>query len=221
MDGTLELTLRGERILLHPARALLWPARATLIVADTHFGKDDVFRRAGIPLPRGPAITDLQRLSELLRSYHCQRLIILGDFVHGATRSGDDFLHAFALWRRAHAQLTIEVVAGNHDRRENPQRWQAHIRWHSADVSESPFVLAHHPADSDKGYVLAGHVHPVLRMRRRHGGTRVPVFWRRPGHLVLPSFGSLTGGMNISPAPADRVYLATPDTVMSFRDNGD
>ncbi|MBV8741309.1 MAG: ligase-associated DNA damage response endonuclease PdeM [Sinobacteraceae bacterium] len=220
MDGTLELILREERVMLHPARALLWPARATLIVADTHFGKDDVFRRAGIPLPRGPAITDLQRLSGLIRSYRCQRLIILGDFVHGATQSGDDFLHAFALWRRAHAQLTLEVIAGNHDRRENPQHWQGYIRWHRTEVSEPPFVLAHHPADSAAGYVLAGHVHPVLRMQRRHGGARVPVFWRRPGHLVLPSFGSLTGGMNISPAPHDSVYLAAPEAVMSFRDDG-
>lgn len=220
MDGTLELTLQGERVLLHPERALVWPARATLIVADTHFGKDDVFRRAGIPLPRGPAITDLQRLSELIRTYDCQRLIVLGDFLHGATRSGDGFLHAFGLWRRAHAQLALEVIAGNHDLRESPQRWEAHIRWHPAAVSEPPFLLAHQPMDSERGYVLAGHVHPVLRMQRRRGGVRVPVFWRRPGHLVLPSFGSLTGGMNISPGNGDSLYLASPESVIPFRGNG-
>jgi uncharacterized protein len=81
-EGALEIELQGERVLLHPERALQWPSRNLLIVADTHFAKDDIFRRAGIPLPRGPAVGDLQRLDALLVATGCTRLLILGDFVH-------------------------------------------------------------------------------------------------------------------------------------------
>ncbi len=42
----------GETLLLHPERANhLAGRRRTLLIADPHFGKDDVFRRAGIALP--------------------------------------------------------------------------------------------------------------------------------------------------------------------------
>src|SRR5262245_50195665 len=121
--ATCSVELRGERVLLHPSRAVIWPARATLLIADPHFGKDDIFRRAGIALPRGPAIADLQKLSELLAANSCTRLVILGDFVHGATRAGDSFLHAFRLWRQAHSQVTVDIVAGNHDRYESALEW--------------------------------------------------------------------------------------------------
>jgi uncharacterized protein len=211
---TLPISLRDEQLLLHPARALLWPARATLLVADTHFGKDDVFRRAGIAMPRGPAVTDLQRLSQLIETYSCERLVILGDFLHAATHRGDAFLHAFNLWKQAHRQLAVEIVAGNHDRYENTARWHGLMRWHAQSLQEPPFVFAHQPHDSDAGYVLAGHIHPVLRLQRRLGAGRVPVFWRRAGHMVLPSFGSLTGGANIMADAGDELYAAGPERVM-------
>ena len=210
----LRIELRGEPVLLHPDRALIWPARRTLLVADTHFGKDDTFRRAGIALPRGPAIADLQRLTALLEAHDCQRLVVLGDFVHSATVEGDAFLHAFALWRRAHASVSVEVVAGNHDRYEKTAKWDGMARWHRAPLIEPPFVLAHEPVGREEGYVLAGHIHPVLRIAGRSERLRVPVFWQRSDYLVLPSFGSFTGGANIQPGETDKVYAAGPERVI-------
>jgi DNA ligase-associated metallophosphoesterase len=213
-DGTVDVEIRGERILLHPDRALLWPARATLVVADTHFGKDDIFRRAGIALPRGPAVNDLQRLTALITANACTRLVILGDFVHGATRAEDSFLHAFRVWRQAHATLTLDVVVGNHDRRESARNWQPLAGWHAKPLLEPPFVFAHEPAAHSEGYVLAGHIHPVVTLRRKGGGGRVPVFWQRPDVLVLPSFGSFTGGAEVTAQPGDTLYAAAPERVV-------
>ncbi len=210
----LDIEVRGEPLRLLPARALLWPGRSTLIIADPHFGKDDLFRRAGIALPRGPAISDLQRLTELLTEHACTRLVVLGDFLHGPTRAGDSFLHAFRLWRRAHGSLTVDIVVGNHDRREPARVWQQLVGWHSRPLLEPPFVLAHEPAPHAGGYVLAGHIHPVMRLRRRIGAGRVPVFWQRRDYLVLPSFGSLTGGAEVAFELGDKLYAAGPERVI-------
>lgn len=216
VSGALEIELQDERVLLHPERALVWPGRRTLLIADPHFGKDDVFRRAGIALPRGPAIADLQRVTSLIEHYACERLVVLGDFVHAATHDGDSFLHAFAVWRRAHAQLSVEVIAGNHDRRENAARWTNVAQWRTAPLSEPPFVFAHEPAKHLNGYVLAGHIHPVTHLTRIRRRVRVPVFWQRPDYLVMPSFGSFTGGATIDPEPTDELFAVGPERVIAL-----
>lgn len=217
MNGSLEIEIDGEQMLLHPDRALLWQARKTVLIADPHFGKDDVFRRAGIALPRGPAITDLQRLTALIDANRYERLVVLGDFLHAPTHASDSFLHAFGVWRSAHAQLSIDLVAGNHDRRENVERWRTAARWHSSAIVEPPFVFAHEPGSDPRGYVLGGHIHPVMHLSCVRRRLRVPVFWKRPEYLVMPSFGSFTGGAIIAPEKGDAVFAVGPERVIPIQ----
>ena len=61
--------LGGESVLLLGARALYRPASQALLIADLHLGKGDAFRRAGIGLPRGGTLHDLERLDALLARY--------------------------------------------------------------------------------------------------------------------------------------------------------
>ena len=213
----LSIHVHSEELLLSPERALIWPSRSALIVADAHFGKDDVFRRAGIALPRGAAVDDLQRLTRLLETYGLQRLIVLGDFLHSATHEGDAFPKAFAAWRRVHRNLTIDVIAGNHDRRESSEKWCATLRWSAEPLIEGPFVLTHAPNPHPQGYVLAGHIHPTVRLPGLRQRMRVPVFWQGAQVLVLPSFGTFTGGANVDPEPGDRLYAVGPEQVVALR----
>jgi DNA ligase-associated metallophosphoesterase len=211
------IELRSERLLLLPDRAIAWPAHNALIIADPHFGKDDVFRRGGIALPRGPTIGDLQRLSKILGEHQLQRLIILGDFLHAATRNGDAFLHAFSVWRQLHKELSIDVVAGNHDRRESSEKWSGLLQWHRDPLIEPPFVFAHEPQPHPQGYVLAGHLHPAVNLPDMRRALRVPVFWQRADAMVLPSFGFFTGGATIDPSPTDRIYAVAPERVIPLQ----
>jgi DNA ligase-associated metallophosphoesterase len=212
--GAAEIDLQGEHLLLLPERAIYWPARRTLIIADPHFGKDDIFRRAGIALPRGPAIADLQRLTRLIEQHSVERLLILGDFVHGATREGDSFLHAFALWRKSHSPVAVVVIAGNHDRREARSKWEGLVDWCTEPCVDPPFVFVHEPEEMDSGYAVSGHIHPVVRLPAPSSTVRVPVFWVRPRYLVLPSYGSFTGGARVNPESGDRLYAAAPERVI-------
>jgi len=215
-DRAMAVELRGERVLLDPQRALIWPARRTVLIADPHFGKDDVFRRAGIALPPGTANADLTRLTALIEAHACERLLVLGDFLHGATQTGDGFLPEFAAWRRAHTDLAVEVIAGNHDRRERSANWTGSVEWHTKPVVDRPFVFSHEPLPDARGYVIAGHLHPVYHLSRIRRRLRVPVFWQRADLLVMPSFGSFTGGAPIRPGPADRVFAVGPERVIAL-----
>jgi uncharacterized protein len=153
-------------------------------------------------------------LTELMVANNCTRLVVLGDFLHGMTRADDSFLHAFRRWRQAHGSLVVDIVVGNRDRREPAQLWQQMVGWHTRPLVEPPFVLAHEPAAHPEGYVLAGHIHPVMRLRRRSGAGRVPVFWQRRECLVLPSFGSRTGGAEVAFELGDKLYAAGPERVI-------
>jgi len=215
--GTVALNVCGETLLLHPERAIIWPAARTLLIADPHFGKDDVFRRAGIALPTGTANTDLARLTGLIEAHACDRVLVLGDFVHAATRAGDEFLVAFSEWRASHPDLVVEVIAGNHDRREQLARWRGVIEWHPTSCFHPPFVFSHAPVADPRGYVIAGHLHPVFHLSRMRRRLRVPVFWQRPEMLVLPSFGSFTGGAVVRPAPTDSLYAVGPERIVRIQ----
>jgi len=53
MQGTASKQLLGQNLILLPNRALMWREKRLLVVADPHFGKAQVFRDQGIPVPAG------------------------------------------------------------------------------------------------------------------------------------------------------------------------
>lgn len=112
----MELSFAGENFTLLADRAMLWPRRKMLIVADTHFGKDALFQARGIPVPNDVTSNDLQRLSALLDGTESRELLILGDFFHGKESNDAEMTRALHDWRGKHAQVTMTIVRGNHDK---------------------------------------------------------------------------------------------------------
>lgn len=206
--------LAGESLYLHPQRALYWESARSLVVADVHLGKACAFQRQGIAVPEGSTAADLQRLDALIRFYVPARLLVLGDLFHARLRGDDAWMRDFDAFRARHPQLRIEVLRGNHDRglEQVPAQWRLH--WHQQPLFEAPFVFSHEPIVDPRGYGLCGHLHPVMRLRSAVDRVRLPVFWFRRDHGVLPSFGGFTGGHGIQPSEDERVFVATPETVL-------
>lgn len=204
MNRTLDWQLAGERVILHGDRALYYPGEATLMVADTHFGKGAFFRRRGLAVPTGQSRNDLQRLSALIEHFEPQRLIVLGDFFRHRTSPSEPFLALFPDWLARHGQVQVEAVIGNHDR--HAEGIDIGIAWH-ATLDMGPFRLCHEPRSVPGRHVLAGHLHPVYSLSAAGDRLRAPVFWCRDGVTVLPSFGALTGGWEIQPKAGEGAIL--------------
>jgi DNA ligase-associated metallophosphoesterase len=208
----MEIELRGERLLLDHRRALVWPRQSALLIADTHFGKSAVFRREGIALPEGSDAEDLHIISQLVADHAVSALYILGDFLHGALPSRHAFYQGFNAWRAARRGLEVHLILGNHDVYLDSSALQD-VSYHSR-LALDPFELAHEPrASGDDSYFLAGHIHPVARVSTRADSLRMPVFWQRPDGLVLPSFGTLTGGYAVRRARGETLYGVGPEAV--------
>jgi len=207
----------GETLVLCTERALYWPAQRALLIADTHFGKDEIFRRAGLPVPQGVSTRDLSRISVLVTQHSAQRLIVLGDFFHGAPAHSKDFQNQFSAWLETHPQLRIDIVAGNHDRHGADGLWNDRLHWQREPYIEEPFALSHRQVYADSSYTLSGHIHPVLRLRSANRDrARLPVFWFGERLAVLPAFGSFTGGAEIEPHPNDRLFAITDSTIVAL-----
>ncbi|MGE0313136.1 MAG: ligase-associated DNA damage response endonuclease PdeM [Lautropia sp.] len=218
IGASIEVEVGGARIALVPGGGAWLGSTRTLLVADVHIGKAETFASLGVPVPAAATDETLARLSSLIVRCGAHRLTVLGDWLHGPRALDAAVLERLAAWRLAHAAIEITVVGGNHDARAGAMPASLGI----ACVDEpcaapgcSDLWLAHHPRDLDRpGYVLAGHLHPAVRLASRAGDSvRLPCWWFGARVGILPAFGAFTGGRTIRPRRGERVFATVGDAV--------
>ena len=197
----------GEAFHFYADKAVYWPRRSTLLVADLHLGKTEVFQRAGIAVSSDLMLEDLARLTSLVKHSSAERLIVLGDLLHAPTKLPAATIEAVHDWRGT-LGIEIGVVLGNHDRRFTniPKSWAM------SDLGEvyyqDGFAFRHEPLASPHHHVWAGHVHPMLKMSGGPDRLRLPCFWFREGMTLLPSFSLFTRGVNIELSKCEYAMIA-------------
>jgi DNA ligase-associated metallophosphoesterase len=210
--------IAGQTLHLAPERAVWWAESRTLLIADAHFGKAATFRSHGIPVPHGTTGDNLARLDTMIARWPVERIVFLGDFLHAKESKARVVVEAIARWRATHHGIAMTLVRGNHDARAGDPPAALGIDVVDESHVVGPFSLRHHPTPCERGYVLAGHLHPGYRIGSRAGdGLRLPCFWF--GHEagsrigVLPAFGAFTGTWLVDALPDDRVFVVAPDAV--------
>ena len=207
----------GETVLLLPEKALYWPAEKMLIVADIHFGKAAAFRALGVPVPRGTTTENLTGLDALVDAHGAQHIVFLGDFLHARAAHASATQQAMLAWRVRRSSLRLTLVRGNHDRHAGDPAAQLGIELVDEPHQVGPFAFCHHPDLDTPGYALAGHIHPVYVLATRFDALRLPCFVVGSERMILPSFGSFTGGHAIRPEPGDTIYVSSGDAVHCVR----
>lgn len=208
-----EAHIAGEAMLLLAARALYWPRERRLFLSDLHLGKADVFRRAGIGLPRGGTADDLARLSNAIAAMDARDVWILGDVVHGAVHDSA-WRHDWQAWRAVHPGIGVAALAGNHDRALAGAGLDVELLGEAFDTG--PFALRHAPTVVPGLHVLSGHLHPCVAVPGL-GTRRWPVFWLRPDTTVLPAFSAFTGGCHVDASGHDGLVLCAEGTAAWLR----
>ncbi|MBS1997249.1 MAG: ligase-associated DNA damage response endonuclease PdeM [Cyanobacteria bacterium SZAS LIN-2] len=220
-EESARIKLAGEDALLLPQKAMFLPACKTLVVADVHIGKGASFRSRTFFAPDGMTSRDLNCLSKLIQKFKAERLIVLGDLVHAQDGLTKDETALFDQFRQSHADMSMVLIMGNHDRRSRlPRSW--HMERVMGDLHEGPFIFSHEYAQesdeksaSSKGYVLSGHIHPsVVLYGQGKQRERLPCFWLRRKYAVLPSFGVFTGSFTIRPSQLDKIFVVAHDAVI-------
>ena len=205
----------------HPSLSLLadgvvfLTSTATLIVADVHLGKSAAFRANGLPIPEGDNARDLARLLEIARKHQATHLVIAGDFFHAPSGITPELVEALEDFLREIA-ITVTLVIGNHDLRIRNLPTSLNRVHHL--VLEENIHITHDPANATSAHLhLAGHWHPVVKIPDgKRTSLRMPCFLLRENTLVLPAFGSFTGGAIVNPIPNDRIFVALRQQVIEL-----
>jgi DNA ligase-associated metallophosphoesterase len=207
-------------VVLLPGRAALLPASRTLLLSDLHLGKAATFRRAGIPVPEGSAQKDLMRLEALVARHEVKRLLVLGDLFHARTGCTDAVREEFAAARARMAGAAVVLVLGNHDRPLGALPDSLGIDAIVPAIDEPPFHFVHEPsavvAEGRRNlFTIGGHLHPTVSLRSPSGDRLADrCFVAEEVVLVLPAFGSFTGGHRITPTDGMRIWIARDDGVV-------
>lgn len=209
--------IAGERLLLLPEKAVFWPARSMLIIADIHFGKAASFRALGVPVPRGTTTENLLGLDALIAAHDAQHVVFLGDFLHARAAHASSTQQAMLAWRETRRDLRLTLVRGNHDKHAGDPAAVLGIELVDEPHIVKPFAFCHHP-DLDTGsYVFAGHVHPAWVLATRFDALRLPCFVVGSHRMILPSFGSFTGGHVVTREAGDAIFVTSGEAVHSVR----
>lgn len=211
----IECIVAGEKVVMLREKALYWPREATLFVADFHLGKAAAFRSAGIPMPSGTTTDNVMRLASAIASTGAKRVVFLGDFLHAKASKAKSTEETFGAWRAKHSAVDLVLVRGNHDTSAGDPREDWNIECVEEGAVLGPFIANHHPEAKRGGYVLAGHIHPAVRLSGDGDSVRLPCFWFAPRVGVLPAFGAFTGSAVVRPREGDRVFVIADGEVIS------
>ena len=186
--------------------ALFWPEQRLLCVSDLHFGKSErMARRGGATLPPYETRDTLERLERDLNQTQAEVLICLGD-------SFDDLGAAMALpeaerlWiTRLQAGRRWIWIEGNHD--PGPVDLGG---THLSEWSVGPLTFRHIAQPGARGEI-SGHYHPKAQVNARGRSISRPAFLVDRDRLILPAYGTYTGGLRSHAAVL--CDLMRPDTL--------
>lgn len=201
-----DLTLAGAEFRALGSGALWWPDENLLCVSDLHLGKSGRHARRGGPtLPPYETRDTLDRLAADLQATGARSVICLGDSFDDL-QAADALPEAEKLWiaglQSGRRWIWIE---GNHD--PGPVDLGGS---HLSEVRLGP-VTFRHIAEPNARAEVSGHYHPKAHVRTRARILSRPAFLADDARIVLPAYGTYTGGLRSHAEVLDR--LMQPDAV--------
>lgn len=174
--------------------ALYWPARRALLVADLHFEKASWFAERGQMLPPYDSQATVEALEAAVARCDPAEIWCLGDSFHDAGGCERLSVDVQARLRALTARHRWIWITGNHD--------AGMIDRCGGEVIDEALlgdiVLRHEADPAETRPEISGHFHPKLRIGVRGRLVARRCFVATPVKLILPAFGALTGGLDVT-----------------------
>ncbi len=197
-------SLNGAELSARASGALWWPAERMLCVSDLHLGKSErLARRTGQYLPPYEVRETLSRLEDEIAATDAATVLCLGDSFDDLS-AVNTLPEDEVLWlTRLMAGRRWIWIEGNHD--PGPLDFGG---THLAELQRGPLTFRHIAAADPVGEV-SGHYHPKARLAVRGQSLTRPCFLIDGRRVILPAFGTYTGGLRSD--AAELCALMAPD----------
>lgn len=191
MSAAPNFAFAGQQFQMLADRALFWPRHGALIVADLHLEKASWYAALGQPLPPYDSHDTLDRLAALAAETRARAIWCLGDSFHDR-EAADRIAPTVADRLLAQSASTkLRWIAGNHDGLTGGA-WGGEV---ADELVVDGIVFRHQSKSGETHPEISGHFHPKLRLNIRGRHVARPCFVGDERRLILPAFGSLTGGL--------------------------
>jgi DNA ligase-associated metallophosphoesterase len=187
------LSICGRSLIADVSGALFWPGEDALIVADLHLEKGSSYAARGVLLPPYDTCETLERLAEAIDRFEPTTVICLGDSLHDAAaaeRIPVECLESLEILQEDREWIWL---TGNHDREIGEALGGTVLE--SARVAG--LTLRHEPRAIPVTHEIAGHLHPAAKLSFYGHTIHRPCFVGNGLRLVVPAFGTYTGGLNV------------------------
>lgn len=198
--NNVEFSFAGHQLRALGSGALWWPDQRLLCVSDLHLGKSErIARRGGSSLPPYDTRETLTRLGGDLSHTKATSVICLGD-------SFDDLDASTALTTEDRLRITTLQagrnwiwIEGNHD--------PGPVEIGGTHLSEwiCSGLTFRHIAQPDAMAEISGHYHPKASLNIRGRSISRPAFLLDHARLILPAYGTYTGGLRSTDQTLTRI----------------
>ena len=181
----------NENFEISPFGAIFWPNEEILIVSDLHLEKGSSYYQRGTFLPPYDTFDTINRLEEIIKQTYPKKVLLLGDTMHDKNgllrmpnKMKEKFFSLLEKW-------SFVLISGNHD--EEFKGYDLKL-FPSFKIGKITF---RHQSSFDETTEISGHFHPVINTKFKGVRIRTPCFLVTENKIILPSFGTFTGGLDI------------------------
>ena len=170
--------------------SIYWPSIKTLILCDLHLEKSSFFAKLGDFLPPYDSTETLSRLDITSNKHDVKKIILLGDIFHdedGIKRLSNklkNYLHYLC------KKYKVIWLAGNHDGTYKPKNAIFCYKYKIKNINFN------HKSLQESANEMSGHYHPKATIKVFKTKISKPCFLVSKNRLILPAYGSFTGGID-------------------------
>ena len=196
---------------------LFWFDKQIAIIADLHLEKGSSFGPSGQFLPPYDSEETLNKIFKTIKNHKIKTIILLGDTFHDKNAFDRMSEKVFILFKSLIEKYEVIFILGNHESKFEIGR----INFLNEYVIDDIHFI--HQALQKSIFQISGHFHPVATIKSSIKKITAKCLLHTNNHIILPSFGTYTGGLNIND-PALKpfvnhksyVYLLTKKSIYKF-----
>jgi len=216
----MQINFKSNTFTLQSDGSLYWNKHKTLILGDLHLEKSSYFAKNGNFLPPYDSDQTLNNLKNKLKELDILKIILLGDIFHdklGLQRLSEK---SFSNLKYICKNFEVIWIQGNHDGDLVPENVSIKKNYKFDNI------MFNHISNEKSSYEISAHYHPKVSFNLRGRKISKPCFLVDEKKIIIPSYGSLTGGLDVKNKNFIKkfsnnfsIYISNNENIFLINDN--